>query len=82
MQRYEEKIESNYSEPGFGEYDLLPLLSLAEENKSEFINILDQSEPQYDFDDLKNKVKEYIVTPRGMVGSLRMHWKGDLLIGR
>ena len=35
-----------------------------------------------DFDPLKAPFKEYIVTPRGMVGSLRTKWKGDLLIGR
>lgn len=36
----------------------------------------------FDLDTLKDKVKEYIVTPRGMVNSDRTRWKGDLLVGR
>ena len=35
-----------------------------------------------DFDILKEETKEFIVTPRGMVGTNRSKWKGDLLIGR
>lgn len=46
-----------------------------------FLDIIDQSQRD-DFDILKTAAKEYIVTPRGMVGSLRTKWKGDLLIGR
>ena len=34
-----------------------------------------------DFDILKERAKEYIVTPRGMLGSKRKA-KGDILIGR
>lgn len=43
---------------------------------------LDQQPDRTNFDCLKDEVKEFIVTPRGMVGSLRTKWKGDLLIGR
>ena len=67
--------------------DLLPLASAQDSRQNpsnpsgRFLEIIDQSQRD-DFDPLKTAVKEYIVTPRGMVGSLRTKWKGDLLIGR
>lgn len=67
--------------------DLLPLAPAQDSRQNpsnssgRFLDIIDQSQRD-DFDPLKTAVKEYIVTPRGMVGSLRTNWKGDLLIGR
>jgi hypothetical protein len=67
--------------------DLLPLAPGQDSRQNpsnssgRFLEMIDQSQRD-DFDPLKTAVKEYIVTPRGMVGSLRTKWKGDLLIGR
>lgn len=38
----------------------------------------DQILEQDDFEILKEKAKQYVVTPRGMVGSERSKWKGDI----
>jgi len=46
------------------------------------ITLSDQEEQKWDLNELKDRIEEYIVTPRGMVGSKRTKWKGDLLIGR
>ena len=34
------------------------------------------------FSELRDPVKVHIVTPRGMVGSLRTRWHGDVQVGR
>ena len=54
---------------------------LQSNENDQFLDIIDQNQ-RIDFDPLKSAVKVYIITPRGMVGSLRTRWKGDIQIGR
>ena len=86
MNKYERKEAEQAAAASHSDdinYDLVDLMDQPVElnENNQFLNIIDSNQ-RIDFDPLKTAVKEYIVTPRGMVGSLRTRWKGDIQIGR